>query len=460
MKTHNFYQKEEKELISINITPLIDIVFLLLVFFMLATSFIQKSTIEVNLDSSYFGSLSYFGEDFLTFTKSSDGSELAKTGWILGLSKGTVIENIIAGSCNDTILLETEFLQDVNLIPNIVRSGAGNDTITGISYGDQIYGESGDDSFTLYDSSFSIIDGGSGFDTADFLHYSQLENGLYSTDLRTIFNDGSVVDVEKLIFKNSMQGPGQILVSQQTFLDLNVNSLTITATWTPGYQQAIGVEGNFSFLGSFEEYYDIYVLVEGGQSYYLYVWWDHFVYNIDDQQDIQISLSNTILLQDLGRFAVSDTYYGQEGWDDPIAIWLDEPIPIAKINIEGLNFLNGLSEYGYLDSRVANSGEEAAIYSLSGTDADNFIINNGYLYFKPGFSSQNSYSITITVVSLTGSTVSKDFVIEVKNYTNEYTNAADNIEGSEGDDYLYAGEGENVIHGNAGIDIIYGYGSN
>ena len=52
MKTHNFYQKEEKELISINITPLIDIVFLLLVFFMLATSFIQKSTIEVNLDSS------------------------------------------------------------------------------------------------------------------------------------------------------------------------------------------------------------------------------------------------------------------------------------------------------------------------------------------------------------------------------------------------------------------------
>jgi len=51
LKTHSFYQKEEKELISINITPLIDIVFLLLVFFMLATSFIQKSTIEVNLST-------------------------------------------------------------------------------------------------------------------------------------------------------------------------------------------------------------------------------------------------------------------------------------------------------------------------------------------------------------------------------------------------------------------------
>ena len=50
MKNNNFfYQEEKKELISINITPLIDIVFLLLVFFMLATSFIQKSTMEVNL---------------------------------------------------------------------------------------------------------------------------------------------------------------------------------------------------------------------------------------------------------------------------------------------------------------------------------------------------------------------------------------------------------------------------
>tara|TARA_Y100001970_G_C13848572_1_gene658145 strand:- start:30 stop:440 length:411 start_codon:yes stop_codon:yes gene_type:complete len=60
LKTHNFYKKEEKELISINITPLIDIVFLLLVFFMLATSFIQKSTIEVNLSS---------GEEIETFVK-------------------------------------------------------------------------------------------------------------------------------------------------------------------------------------------------------------------------------------------------------------------------------------------------------------------------------------------------------------------------------------------------------
>jgi len=52
LKNNNFfYEEEKKELISINITPLIDIVFLLLIFFMLATSFIQKSTMEVNLSS-------------------------------------------------------------------------------------------------------------------------------------------------------------------------------------------------------------------------------------------------------------------------------------------------------------------------------------------------------------------------------------------------------------------------
>ena len=49
MHKNNFFYEEKKELISINITPLIDIVFLLLIFFMLATSFLQKSTMEVNL---------------------------------------------------------------------------------------------------------------------------------------------------------------------------------------------------------------------------------------------------------------------------------------------------------------------------------------------------------------------------------------------------------------------------
>ena len=86
MKTHSFYQKEEKELISINITPLIDIVFLLLVFFMLATSFIQKSTIEVNLSS---------GETLQTENQKNDVILiLNKTGQIYFNNKLISISNI------------------------------------------------------------------------------------------------------------------------------------------------------------------------------------------------------------------------------------------------------------------------------------------------------------------------------------------------------------------------------
>lgn len=73
MKNNNFfYQEEKKELISINITPLIDIVFLLLIFFMLATSFIQKSTIEVNLSSET--SQSIEKENVITIILKKDGN--------------------------------------------------------------------------------------------------------------------------------------------------------------------------------------------------------------------------------------------------------------------------------------------------------------------------------------------------------------------------------------------------
>ena len=73
MKNNNFfYQEEKKELISINITPLIDIVFLLLIFFMLATSFIQKSTIEVNLSSGT--SQSIENKNVITIILKKDGN--------------------------------------------------------------------------------------------------------------------------------------------------------------------------------------------------------------------------------------------------------------------------------------------------------------------------------------------------------------------------------------------------
>jgi|TARA_B100000953_G_C17721807_1_gene325782 biopolymer transport protein ExbD len=82
---NNFFYEEKKELISINITPLIDIVFLLLVFFMLATSFMQKSTMEVNLASN---------EIEISEKKDSITIVLKKDGNILLKSKLFTISNI------------------------------------------------------------------------------------------------------------------------------------------------------------------------------------------------------------------------------------------------------------------------------------------------------------------------------------------------------------------------------
>jgi len=74
---NNFFYEEKKELISINITPLIDIVFLLLVFFMLATSFMQKSSMEVNLASNE-AEISE-KKDFITIVLKKDGNLLIKS---------------------------------------------------------------------------------------------------------------------------------------------------------------------------------------------------------------------------------------------------------------------------------------------------------------------------------------------------------------------------------------------
>ena len=77
MHKNNFFYEEKKELISINITPLIDIVFLLLIFFMLATSFLQKSTMEVNLSVNE----TQISEkkDFITIILKKDGAIFFKS---------------------------------------------------------------------------------------------------------------------------------------------------------------------------------------------------------------------------------------------------------------------------------------------------------------------------------------------------------------------------------------------
>lgn len=46
------FQRQHKEEISLNITPLIDVVFLLLIFFMVSTTFTRESHLQVELPSA------------------------------------------------------------------------------------------------------------------------------------------------------------------------------------------------------------------------------------------------------------------------------------------------------------------------------------------------------------------------------------------------------------------------
>lgn len=45
----NFRGEQKREELTLNITPLIDVVFLLLIFFMLTTTFAKEKTIDINL---------------------------------------------------------------------------------------------------------------------------------------------------------------------------------------------------------------------------------------------------------------------------------------------------------------------------------------------------------------------------------------------------------------------------
>ena len=133
-------------------------------------------------------SLSYFGENKLTITNSSTGDLLKEVGWILGISEFTVIENVKAGSGNDSITL--------NDAANLIQAGAGNDSIFNIGFGDNVYGDAGNDKFYALSDAFTIIDGGEGSDT---LHITQtlLDSGLYSVDFRDL-TQGQIQGIEAL----------------------------------------------------------------------------------------------------------------------------------------------------------------------------------------------------------------------------------------------------------------------
>ena len=355
------------------------------------------------------------GTNFLSYS----GGEYT-SGYILNLSPFSVIENLILGSGNDTV----ELLHPGGEVQNLVRTGEGNDVVYGVSWYDNIYTEAGNDVIRALSMNFSLIDGGLGYDKLSIAQ-ELLENGLYSIDFRTIASE-QIKGIEELDYSVEMVGgEGQILVSLQTFKSLGKNALTIKATWQTDHMQAIGLEGDFKFAGSTDDY-DIYTISDTGQTYSLYVWKDHYVYQIDNSS-VELSLSNNIVAEETWKF-------------------------VGEISLNGENWINPWNNH-------LLSIHNTSMFTLSGDDAEMFEIYGNQLYFisQPDYETKSSYSVIITGLSLSGKTVSQTFTIEIKDVDEtSYTTGDDVITGTDSADYLYGGSGNDTISGGQGDDHLTG----
>ena len=350
--------------------------------------------------------LSYSGDEYFS-------------GYIVNASPHTEIENLILGAGNDTVYADFAGKNTTN----VIKTGAGNDTVFHVGLNDSIFTENGDDYIHAVANNFLQVDGGQGFDTLS-VNQSLLENGLYSIDFRNLSNE-QIQGIEKLDYSlDAVGGAGQILISLQTFKSLGKNSLVIEATWQEGYSQAIGLEGDFKFVGSTDKY-DVYSVSDAGQTFSLFVWNDHYVYQIDNSS-VEISLSNTIVAEETWRF-VGEISFSGETWINP---W------------------NNLY-----------SIHNTSIFTLSGDDAEMFEIYDNQLYFisQPDYETKSSYSVIISGLSLSGKSISQTFTIEIKDVDEtSYTTGDDVMTGTDSADYLYGGSGNDTISGGEGDDHLTG----
>ena len=340
------------------------------------------------------------------------------SGYIINVSPFTEIENLVLGGGNDTVYADFMGYNTANEI----HAGTGNDLVYQVAVNDTIYAEEGNDFISALSTDFNLVDGGEGY---DILTISQklLDSGLYSVDLRDL-TQGQIHGIEEFAYYENLLGQGQILISLQTFKSMSQSTLTIKHTWLSGNVQAVGLEGDFVLSGSTDAY-DIYSISDAGQNYSLFVWKDHYVYQIDDSP-IDLNLSNSFVFD---------------------GIWT----VVGGLSISGESWIN--------PDKTWHNSNPTPMYSLSGEDAEYFEIRNGELHLisKPDYELKQSYTITISVVSFSGKTESKDFIIEVKDWDEAIeTSGNDVIAGTDGSDFLYGGSGDDEISGGKGNDYIFG----
>ena len=68
------FQRQKREEVSVNLTPLIDVVFLLLIFFMVSTTFTNESHLEVDLPEVSETQISEAPQDLIDIVITADGN--------------------------------------------------------------------------------------------------------------------------------------------------------------------------------------------------------------------------------------------------------------------------------------------------------------------------------------------------------------------------------------------------
>jgi len=101
------FRKQRKEMVQLNLTPLIDVVFLLLIFFMVSTSFTRENQLQINLPEASAEEVSVISQG-LTLTIRENGT-YALNGRILASSSIEVLKKALMaesqGKVDQSLLL-------------------------------------------------------------------------------------------------------------------------------------------------------------------------------------------------------------------------------------------------------------------------------------------------------------------------------------------------------------------
>jgi biopolymer transport protein ExbD len=100
------FSKQEKGHVDVNLTPLIDVVFLLLIFFMVSTTFIYSNSIDVNLPAAKGDETSVAENVRVVLTQAGtiniDGKAVEESAVI------NTLESIKEKSPNSTVIIEAD----------------------------------------------------------------------------------------------------------------------------------------------------------------------------------------------------------------------------------------------------------------------------------------------------------------------------------------------------------------